>query len=140
MPRSILMVFLVSVSAADASADAATFTSHRTGAGVLERSTSSRPVTKETTAREGPASLAEQASRLVVRSRATLHARDAAESSAQPGRARGFVARHPVLVGAIVGAVVGGSGAFAKWGSEGTWVGVWIGAGIGGGIGALASR
>lgn len=87
----------------------------------------------------GPlASSAKMAARTTVPPTAS---RDAGYSAASSQRHdRNFVSRHPVLVGAIVGAVVGGSGAFAKWGSEGTWVGVWVGAGVGGGVGALVSR
>lgn len=53
---------------------------------------------------------------------------------------QGFVARHPKVFGALVGATAGGGAAYAKWGAEGTWVGVWIGAAAGAGIAALISR
>jgi hypothetical protein len=66
--------------------------------------------------------------------------------SAQRGTAKrttgrgGFITRHPMLFGALVGAAVGGGAAYAKWGAEGTWVGFWGGAAAGAGVGALVSR
>lgn len=138
--KPIVVVLLVLASYGDAFADFPDYMSPGTGMCCRERATFARPVTTGKTSTGSLASSVELAGRTTVLLMPQWHASTAAASSVQPGRSRGFVARHPVLVGAIFGAVAGGSVAFAKWGSEGTWVGVWLGAGTGGGIGALLSR
>ncbi len=138
--KPIVVVLAMLASSGDAFADDSNCMAPETGIRFRERATLDRP---GTTGRVSPGILASSVDvvgRTTVLSMAQRHASAAAESSVQPGRSRGFVARHPVLVGAIFGAVAGGSVAFARWGSEGTWVGVWLGAGTGGGIGALLSR
>lgn len=50
---------------------------------------------------------------------------------------RGWIARHPILFGALAGAAVGTAVAAAAWGSEGAYVGLYGGAAAGAVVGAV---
>lgn len=50
---------------------------------------------------------------------------------------RGWIARHPILFGALAGAAVGTTVAAAAWGSEGAGVGLYGGAAAGAVVGAV---
>lgn len=68
---------------------------------------------------------------------AALESPVATTAMASTSPRRGWIARHPVLFGALAGAAVGTAVAAGAWGNEGAFVGLYGGAAAGAVVGAL---